>query len=121
MGAAALVLAALPAAATTISDSLSVFDSNGNLIGFAASFEPEPANELTTIPNQHLGNQSLSGDYYLVFEPDGTLSDIVGLAHEGSNGFFAYVSDPLTLANWIGTGNAFDGIQLGSFREGGRP
>jgi VPDSG-CTERM motif len=117
MGAAALVLAALPASATAIiSDNMSVFASDGTLIAFAASVEPEGANDLRTLGSSlNLGDMSMKGDYYLVFEPNGTtLSDIVGLT---SQAIFAYVSDPVTLANFVGTGNVFDGHQLGSFTE----
>ena len=137
LGASALVLAALPATAATItaagfqstipagaSDKLTVYNSDGIEVGNATTLEKsEPANTLREV-NTDLASPAFIGDYYLIFEPDGTtLSDIVGVEHatnpDGSaHAEFAYISDPLTLDTWVGAGKRFDGVSLGSLNEG---
>ena len=123
IGAAAIALSASPArAALIVSDSLTVTNSAGLIVGQAVSSEPEAANTIREV-DTNLADPGQIGDYYLVFEPDGTtLSDIVGIEHGlNANGtahaVFAYVSSPFTLADWVGSGKAFDGKQLGSFVE----
>jgi hypothetical protein len=118
IGASALALSASPARAVdVISDYLHVFNAGGTLVGSATSIETEPADVLREVDTD-LSDPAQIGNYILVFEADGvTLSDIVGVEDNAGHAEFAYVSDPLTLANWIGAGHRFDGKQIGTFVE----
>jgi VPDSG-CTERM motif len=133
IAAVALVLPALPAFAVTAaqfaasipagaSDIMTVYNAAGQTVGNATSFEPEAPDTIREV-DTNLADPAQIGDYYIVYESDGTtVSDIVGVEHGlNANGtahaVFAYVSDPFSLSNWIGAGKAFDGTQLGSFVE----
>jgi protein with PEP-CTERM/exosortase system signal len=112
IGASALALSASPARAVDIiSDYLHVFNAGGTLVGSATSIESEPADVLREVDTD-LSDPAQIGNYILIYDGRGVLSDIVGVEDNAGHAEFAYVSDPLTLANWIGAGHRFDGKEI---------
>src|SRR6266404_2719941 len=82
VGAAALVLAALPASAQPLSDYLQIIDGNGNPIASKITSSPEGTETVNQVQTLDSGssNPGRVGDYIAIYEPDGTtLSDIVGI------------------------------------------
>lgn len=138
IGAGTLALAPLPASAqritalqffstidSTMSDRLSVFEAgppgtpSGNIVGDDVTRENSIIHEATLREVDHtLSNPALAGDYALIYDSAGHLSDIVGV---DSGAKFGYVSEieghPLNLADWVGAGKAFNGVKLATFTE----
>ena len=101
VGTGALALT-LPTAtvATPVSDVLVVFNAAGDLVGSATQIEngTERLNTLREV-NTDLSNPALLGHYILMLDPDGTASDVVGIANAGTalapHAVFGFVSSPL--------------------------
>ena len=106
IGAGALLMAALPMAAQSLSDSLVVYDVHGNALAGVTAPEPD-GNGLLYDFDHNYSDPGQMGHITVVLE-FGThwadrfnvanWSDVVGVANDGGNRF-GFISDPMTLNN----------------------
>src|SRR5436190_8862755 len=95
LGVVALVLVALPAQAQVVSDTLSVFNPGGSVFISAPASEGSEATGISFVAAAF--DPAQFGNYTVLLEPDGTISDVFGIASvPGVGAGLALASDGAT-------------------------